>query len=356
MIKDFQHRFFENSEADGALLISPCARHYLSGFESTEGALLVTKDRAILFVDFRYTEAARRAVRSCEVEEVPSPEKGACEKALELGLQKMAIEYDGISLACAKRLAKFFTSHDRILFTDDQLEKTVNTMRAVKTESEIAKLQKAQDITDLAFTDILAKIRPGVTEKEIAAELEYAMRRHGADGVSFDTIVVSGENGSMCHGVPSDRKIRSGDFVTMDYGALYDGYHADMTRTVAVGEISEEQRHVYELVLKAQLAGIAAVKAGIPCNLVDKAARDLIEAEYPGNFGHGTGHSVGLMIHEEPRFSPTCCTISQSGMVLSVEPGIYLEGKFGVRIEDLVVITDSGCRILTHSPKDLIIL
>ena len=182
------------------------------------------------------------------------------------------------------------------------------------------------------------------------------MRRNGAEGVAFELIVVSGANGSQCHGVPSEKKIESGDFVTMDIGALLDGYHSDMTRTVAVGEVTEDQRRVYQTVLDAQLAALAAAKPGAVCSSVDKAARDIIEKDYPGTFGHSTGHGVGVEIHEWPRFAASDSTTLLPGMVVTVEPGIYLAGRFGVRIEDMIAVTESGTENLTHSPKELIIL
>ncbi len=182
------------------------------------------------------------------------------------------------------------------------------------------------------------------------------MRRKGAEKVSFDLIVVSGANGSLCHGVPSGKVIEEGDFVTMDTGCVVDGYMSDMTRTVAVGHVSDEQRRVYETVLAAQKAAIAAVRPGVRCCDVDKAARDIIEKDYPGTFGHSTGHGVGVQIHEYPRFSKSDATLARPGMIVTVEPGIYLEGKFGVRIEDMVLVTEDGCRDLTHSSKELIIL
>ena len=182
------------------------------------------------------------------------------------------------------------------------------------------------------------------------------MRKQGAEKIAFDTIVVSGANGSMCHGVPSDKKIQKGDFITMDFGAVVNGYHSDMTRTVAYGTVSEEQKQVYQTVLQAQLAAIQTATSGIPCNQVDKAARDIIDVNYAGTFGHTTGHAVGLEIHEWHYFAPSCQVITKPGMVITVEPGIYLEGKFGVRIEDMVLIQENGCENLTGSVKELLIL
>ena len=182
------------------------------------------------------------------------------------------------------------------------------------------------------------------------------MRKQGADGNAFDPIVVTGANGSQCHGIPGNTKLQKGDLITMDTGALLHGYHSDMTRTVALGYVSDEQKAIYDTVLKAQLAVIDAVRAGVRCCDVDKVARDIIERPYPGTFGHGLGHGVGFEIHEWPRFSKLDTTACEPGMVITVEPGIYLPGKCGVRIEDMIVVTEDGCRNLTHSPKELIIL
>ena len=237
---------------------------------------------------------------------------------------------------------------------DDTLDKLLRDLRVIKTPEEIQKIKAAQRITDAAFTHILRRIRPGVTEREIALEIEFFMRREGADGVAFDLIVVSGENGSLCHGVPSQKKIEKGEFITMDIGAVLDGYHSDMTRTVALGQISPEQKKVYHTVLEAQIAALGQCRPGVACGSVDKAARDIIEKDYPGTFGHSTGHGVGVEIHEWPRFAPGDKTIARPGMVVTVEPGIYLAGRFGVRIEDMVAITETGYENLTHSPKELI--
>ena len=239
----------------------------------------------------------------------------------------------------------------------DRFDKALRDMRSVKNEDEINAIKAAQKMTDDTFTYIIERISAGRTERDVMLDMEFYMRRMGSEGVSFDFIVVSGKNSSLPHGVPTDKKIENGDFLTMDFGAIVNGYHSDMTRTVAVGNISEEQRRVYDTVLKAQLAAIDAVKPGVVCRDIDKIARDIIYgAGYEGCFGHGLGHSVGVEIHEKPLFNTRCDTVLKEGTVMTVEPGIYLENKFGVRIEDMVVAVKDGCKILTNSRKDLIIL
>ena len=225
----------------------------------------------------------------------------------------------------------------------------------IKTEEELTYLARAEEIGDKAFEKLLKVVKPGMTELEVAAELEYLMKKEGAEDLSFNTIIASGLNSSMPHAIPGYKKLEVGDFVTCDFGCKYKGYCSDMTRTFVLGKASEKQKEIYNVVLKAQLAGLAAVKAGVSGSSVDKVSRDIIaEAGYGEYFGHGLGHSVGLFIHESPRLSPSDDTILQAGMIETVEPGIYVPGFGGVRIEDMVVVTEDGCRNLAHSPKELI--
>ena len=236
-------------------------------------------------------------------------------------------------------------------------QKLVDALRAAKDDGEIALMTKAQEITDRAFSEILKFIQPGMTEQEIAAKLQYDMLRFGAEKMSFDPIVVSGPNGSLPHGIPSAKQVQQGEFITMDFGCKYGGYCSDMTRTVALGEPTGEMRKVYQTVLEAQLAGIAVTKAGVPGKSIDAAARKVIEdAGYGEYFGHGYGHSLGLEIHEAPNCNPSGTEPMPVGAVCSAEPGIYLPGRFGVRVEDVVVFQEGTCRILTRSPKNLIII
>lgn len=235
--------------------------------------------------------------------------------------------------------------------------KWIQKPRMVKDAEELAKLEQAEYIGDVAFTHILDVLKPGVSEREIALELEFFMKKQGASKLSFDTIVASGANGSMPHAQVTDRVLQSGDFVTMDFGCVYEGYCSDMTRTVAIGTPTDEMKKVYQIVLDANLRAMEQIEAGKRCNEIDAVARDYIrEQGYGEYFGHGLGHGVGLDIHEEPRFSPKCDVITQENMVITDEPGIYLPGLFGVRIEDLVVVKENGYQKLSQSEKKLIIL
>ena len=231
-------------------------------------------------------------------------------------------------------------------------------MRSVKTKWEVENIITAQRIAEKAFDDILDFIKVGATEKQIAATLEYKMMCYGAEKPAFDSVVVSGANSSMPHGVPSDKKIEKGDFITMDFGAMYNGYCSDMTRTVCVGFATDEMKTVYNTVLAAQKASEKLVAAGAEGYLVDKGAREVIEnAGYGEYFGHATGHGIGLFVHERPTVSPKIKNIKlKTGQIISNEPGIYLPKKFGVRIEDMLFVKKNGCKNLTNSPKDLIIL
>ena len=254
---------------------------------------------------------------------------------------------------------KTFVGYQKNFDTDIELvplELSVNHLRRIKRDDEIELIAMAEHIGDIAFAHVREVIRPGMSEIEVALELENCMRKNGASGLSFDTISASGKNSSLPHAVPTTKVLEDGDFLTMDFGCVYRGYCSDMTRTVYIGEEpSSEMRHVYETVLKAQLTSMELIKPGAKCSDIDRCARDIIaDAGYDGYFGHGLGHSVGLYIHEEPRLSPSCDDILEPGITVTVEPGIYISGKFGVRIEDLVVVTEDGYRNLAASPKELI--
>lgn len=341
---------------DAMLLTGEADRFYASGFHSTgtDGVALVTRDKAYYFTDSRYTEAAARCLTGAELRETGHGRGYAAliqEAVQEQQVRRMGFE-DAYMSVCDYERYKKALSCELVPATE-----LLWQLRAVKDEEELEALVSAQRIAEKALADILKEIRPGVTEKEIAARLQYLMLHYGASDMSFDPIVVSGPNGSLPHGVPSERPIGRGEFVTMDFGCVYHGYCSDMTRTVAVGFATEEMRRVYETVLSAQLAGIAAARAGATGREVDGAARAVIsDAGYGAYFGHSFGHGVGVEIHEAPNASPMNEKPLPAGAVISAEPGIYLPGKLGVRIEDVIVLTESGCRNITQAPKELLIL
>ena len=330
-------------------------RFYLTGFNSSAGAVLITPKSASFIIDFRYFEKAKKVVKSCNVILSDKIWQQITEILKADKIKTLYVENRTLSLsefsALKKQLGGFKISEDTTL--DDY----IYLLRSVKREGELSLMRKAQALTDEAFEYILNYIRPGKTEKAIALELEFYMRRHGSEGVAFDSIVVSGENSSLPHGTPGDREVGQGDFITMDFGAVIGGYCADMTRTVAVGEISDRQKLVYDTVLNAQLEAMKHIKTGAVCREIDAVARDLIDnCGFEGCFGHSLGHSLGIQVHEAPGFNLRDNTVLVSGMVLSVEPGIYLENEFGVRIEDVVCVTNGGFENLTKSTKELIIL
>ena len=342
-------------EVDGALVTSFHNRRYLTGFPSSAGLVIITRKEAYFLTDFRYIEAARRVIRGVECIEYKNQIDSLCEICSRHGLKRLVAEDEG--LTCAE-LKRFRSGLKDIEICGGMLDPLLKTMRIIKAPNELEKIRQAQALTDYGFEYILPRIRPGRTERELALELEFAVRSQGAEAAAFEFIVVSGENSSLPHGVPSDKAIERGDFVTMDFGGVADGWHSDMTRTVAVGECSQEQRRGYDTVLKAQQAALLNLRAGLPCVDGDAAARDIIrEAGYGDCFGHGTGHGVGIEIHEAPKLSPMAGDeLLKAGSVVTVEPGIYIPGRFGVRIEDMVFITADGCENLTKSPKEMIIV
>jgi Xaa-Pro aminopeptidase len=340
---------------DAVLVTDEKNQRYAAGFPFTDGAVLAAREKAFLITDSRYIEAARSAADegvTVLLFDRAHPLSARLKEAIgESGAQRLAAEDRSLShaawLGWEKKLGvKLESAGD--LFA---------SLRAVKDGAEIEAMTEAQRISEAALEELLHLLRPGMTEREAAAELVYQMLRRGSEGNSFDPIVVTGSKTSMPHGVPGDKVIQSGDFVTMDFGCIKNGYCSDMTRTVAIGSATDEMKNVYDTVLRAQLAGIRAAKAGIPGRELDAAARKVIEAEGFGDyFGHGFGHCLGLDIHEPPYAGPTGNAPLPAGCVSSAEPGIYLPGRFGVRIEDVMVIRETGAEVITRAPKELLIL
>ena len=341
---------------DAMLLTDEANRYYASGFFSTgtDGVALVTREKNYYFTDFRYIEAAQQAVGDAEIVMTTSQRGYAAliNEAIERhGLKTLGYE-DAYMTVAAKTVYESKLKAELAPASD-----LLSKLRAVKDAKEIELLIAAQRIAEKVLDEILNELRPGVSEREIAARLIYWMLHFGAENVSFDPIVVSGANGSMPHGDPGDKLLREGEFVTMDFGCKYRGYCSDMTRTVALGHVTDEMAKVYATVLEAQTAGIAAARAGITGAEADGAARSVIEREgYGRYFGHSFGHGVGVEIHEAPNLSPLNDKVLPAGAVVSAEPGIYLPGRFGVRIEDVLVLREDGNEDITKAPKDLLIL
>ena len=354
---NLQNKFYEilKSKNDCVIITSPENRRYFTSFNSSDGFLVITVDEATFFTDSRYIEAAQNQVTVCKSVLLRRVSETIVPYLKEKNIENIYLETERLTVAELNSLKKAFDFCK--VEAKEEVDEIINKARAVKTDYEVDCIKKAQKIAEDAFSHILTFIKEGVTEKEIALELDFYMLKNGAEAVSFETIAVSGKNSSMPHGVPTDKKIENGDFITMDFGAVYNGYHSDMTRTVIVGKPTEKQKEVYETVLKAQKSALEVLKNGVTGFDADKVARDIIEnAGYKENFGHGTGHGVGVEIHESPNLSPYSKAILETGNVVTVEPGIYIPDEFGVRIEDMALITENGYINLTNCEKELIIL
>lgn len=346
-------KILDKENLDAILITNPYNRRYLSDFTGSSGYLLVTLDKAILITDFRYIEQATNQTSDFEVIEHTGPILTEVKNQLDTyHVKRLAFEENDVTF---KEYTDF--THQ---FTNVKLVAThsiIENIRIIKTPEELTVMQEAANIADYAFTEILTYIKPGVKEIDVANELERLMRAKGATSSSFDIIVASGYRGVLPHGVASEKTIESGELVTMDFGALYKGYCSDITRTIAVGEISDELAEIYDTVLQAQLLGVSGIKAGISGKEADALTRDYItEKGYGEYFGHSTGHGLGLEVHENPRLASSAETILEENMVVTVEPGIYVPDIGGCRIEDDIVVTKDGNKRLTHSDKELIIL
>lgn len=347
--------FDELTDVDCALITSDINRRYFTGMKSSAGVILAFPEIAYLLVDFRYIEKARETVKDAEVIELKKLGAQLNELLSKHGAGTMAVEAKTMTVSELNGYKRIFSGVE--IDSSDKLSNAIGSLRMVKDSDELACIERAQSIAETAFDHILGFIREGVTERQVALELNRVMFENGAEELSFETIALSGANTSMPHGVPSEKPVQRGEFVLMDYGAVWNGYHSDMTRTVCVGEPSDEMQRVYNIVLEAQLEGIKAAKPGITGKELDAVSRGIIaEAGYGECFGHSLGHGVGMEIHEEPFASPNQKAVLRAGEVVTVEPGIYLAGKFGVRIEDFVILTENGCRNLTKCEKNIITL
>lgn len=353
-IKKIQEKLIEKN-LDAVLITDEKNQRYATGFPFTDGAVLVARSDAWLLTDSRYIEAATNTSACCCRVQMFDREHSR------LSLLQAALKEAGVQRLGAEEQK---LSHAEYLDYEKSLEMELlpaqaifGELRASKSEEEIVYMREAQAISEKALEEVLHIIKPGMTERQVAAELVYHMLLNGSEGNSFDPIVVTGKKTSMPHGVPGDEIIREGDFVTMDFGCLKNGYCSDMTRTVAIGHATDEMKNIYNVVLEAQLAGIAAARAGIPGCEIDAAAREVItKAGFGQYFGHGFGHSLGLDIHELPGANLSGKAIMPLNCVVSAEPGIYIPGKFGVRIEDVMILHENGSEVITKAPKQLIIL
>jgi Xaa-Pro aminopeptidase len=350
------HRLREAMQAqklEAVFITNAFNRKYLSGFTGSSGYLLITLDRAILLTDFRYmTQAPAQAQYYEVIDHGPKAIESVKEIVTKQAIKQLGFEQNEVTFGLYQSYASVLNPIE--LVPTDQL---VEKLRMYKDASELQIIQEACDLADRTFSYILTKLAPGISEKEIALDMEIYMRKHGATSSSFDTIVASGERSALPHGVASDRILQANEFVKLDFGAYYQGYCSDITRTVILGKPTEKHKQIYDIVLEAQMQTLDKLKPGMTGREADAVARDIIrKAGFGDNFGHGTGHGLGMEIHEAPRLSLQSDVILEAGMVVTVEPGIYIPGFGGVRIEDDVVLTATGTRILTHSSKDFIVI
>ena len=346
--------FKEPNEA--ALITNEVNIGYFSGFFHSEGYLLITQNSAVLLVDFRYFEAAQKKA-CCEVKCFDKLSETLAELLQKESVGIVHIEAQSVTVSRFDFFKKLFEKHNAEICADGRLDAQISKCRKIKSQTELDKIQTAQNIAEKAYLELLNDVKPGASERMLAARLQYLMKLYGAEEVSFDLITITGKKTSLPHGVPDDSVICHGDFFTCDFGAVYEGYHSDTTRTVAVGNATDEMRMIYGVVLQAQLKALEEVKPGATCADIDKAARDLItEAGFGEYFGHSTGHGVGLDIHELPAVSVRSSEKLEPGMVITDEPGIYLPGKFGVRIEDMLCVTENGCLNFVSLDKQLIVI
>lgn len=340
----------EANKLDAILITSAVNRRYITGFTGTAGAAIISKNETRFITDFRYTEQATEQAKGFDiVEHKQAIDLEIKDQVKDMNVKRLGFEKDHVTYSKYEDYKKVIEAE---LVPVSGL---VEDLRLIKTADELSIMKQAAKIADDAFEHIQAYIKPGVKEIDISNELEFFMRKQGAASSSFDIIVASGKRSALPHGVASDKGISSGELVTLDYGALYNGYCSDITRTFAVGEISDELKKIYDTVLEANLRGVDGIKPGITGKEADALTRDYIKEEgYGDHFGHSTGHGLGLEVHEGPGLSHKTDRKLATGMVVTVEPGIYVPGVGGCRIEDDIVITETGNERLTFAAKDLI--
>ncbi len=340
-------------ETHAALITGDISRRYVSGFSSSAGMVFVTKNKSYLIIDGRYFEKAEQQAKGCEVLLLTDLRKQLYAIIEEHGIEVVSIESKTVTVSELEDYKKLFNT--LTVDASSWLSVTIERMRIIKSEEEILKIEAAQRIAEAAFSKLITSIRVGMTEKQVASVLNFYMMDLGADGISFDTIAASGVNSACPHAVPTDKPLQNGEFLTLDFGAVVDGYHSDMTRTVVIGKPDDEMKNIYNAVWGANTDALKAVRADITGKLLDNVARSTLDAwGYEKYFTHGLGHGVGLEIHESPNVSPKSPFTLREGMVITIEPGAYIPHKYGVRIEDMVVVTSDGCLNLTKTPKTLI--
>ncbi|MCJ8013469.1 Xaa-Pro peptidase family protein [Paenibacillus sp. KQZ6P-2] len=343
----------ETLELDGMLIESPSNRRYITGFTGTAGTVLISRNQAKLITDFRYVEQAGAQAIGFEIVRVSKASmiQQIADEVSKMNMNKLGFEKEHLTFGTYQKL------QNAIAAELVPVAGVIENLRMVKSETEIGFLRTAAQIADTSFAEILEHIRPGLTEKEIANTLESTLRKHGADSSSFNLIVVSGHRSALPHGLASEKIIENGDMLTFDFGAYYKGYRSDITRTIAIGKPDKQLQDIYQIVLEAEMKCIALLKPGALCSEIDTFTHNYIESlGYGEYFGHGTGHGIGLDIHEEPFFSTTSEKVLAPGMIVTVEPGIYIPNLGGVRIEDDVLITDTGYEIITNASRELIVL
>lgn len=336
-----------------ALLTSEVARRYATGFHSSAGFVFITKEKSYFIIDSRYYEKAAQQAEGVEVLLLSDIRKQIYAIIEEHGIKTVSIESRTVTVSELEDYKKLFNT--LTVDSTNWLSNTIDKMRVIKSAEEIQKIEAAQRIAEAAFSKLITNIRAGMTEKQVASVLNFYIMDLGADGISFDTIAASGVNSACPHAVPTDKPLQNGEFLTLDFGAVVDGYHSDMTRTVVIGKPDDEMKNVYNAVWGANTDALKAVRADITGKLLDNVARSTLDAwGYDKYFTHGLGHGVGLEIHEPPAVSPKSSVTLHEGMVITIEPGVYIPHRYGVRIEDMVVVTTEGCLNLTKSPKTLI--
>lgn len=344
-------KILEEKKADAYIVLNYADIRYFSDVISSNIALVITREKDYILSDARYKFVIERQNKFVPVVIKKALLSAVADILKEHGLKKVLLDDSHITFADFKK----FEGESECDFVFER--EITKPLRIIKTKEEIENIKKAQKIAEKALSEVLENIKEGMSSKEIAAKLDYKMALYGSEDPAFETIVATGADSADCHAVPNGNKVKKGDFILFDFGATVNGYRSDMTRTVAFGEIDEEKKKIYDIVLKAHLDAMNGVKPGVECSQIDKIARDIIKNNgYEKDFLHSLGHGVGIDIHEEPRLSEKSTDVLESGMVVTVEPGIYLGNKFGVRIEDTVIITENGYESVADFPKNLIIL